>query len=31
MNINEQIEYWFDLAEEDIIIAESNFKQGHFL
>jgi HEPN domain-containing protein len=31
MNIKEQINYWFDLADEDIIVAESNFNNKHFL
>jgi HEPN domain-containing protein len=30
MNINEQINYWFDLVDEDIIVAESNFNNKHF-
>ena len=31
MNINEQIQYWFDLADEDIIVAQSNFDSKHYL
>jgi hypothetical protein len=27
MNIKEQIEYWFDLADEDILVAETNFQK----
>jgi HEPN domain-containing protein len=31
MNIQEQIDYWFDLADEDVIVAESNYNSKHFL
>ena len=31
MTIKEQIDYWFDLADEDMIVAESNFNNKHFL
>jgi hypothetical protein len=31
MTIQEQVEYWFDLADEDLIVAESNFKSEHYL
>jgi hypothetical protein len=31
MNLKEQIDYWFDLADEDIIVAESNFNNDHFV
>lgn len=31
MEIQEQIDYWFDLADEDMIVAESNFNNRHFL
>lgn len=31
MTIEEQVEYWFDLAEEDLIVVESNFKSEHYL
>lgn len=31
MNTDEQIQYWFDLSDDDIIVAESNFKNKHYL
>ena len=31
MTIKEQIDYWFDLAEEDLNVAESNFNNRHYL
>ena len=31
MTIEEQVQYWFDLAEEDLFVAESNFKNEHYL
>lgn len=31
MDIQEQIDYWFDLADEDIIVAETNFTNKHYL
>jgi HEPN domain-containing protein len=31
MNLSDHIEYWFDLADEDIIVAESNFNNKHYL
>jgi len=31
MGLKEQIDYWFDLAGEDIIVAESNYRNKHYL
>ena len=31
MNINEQIDYWIELSDEDIVVAESNFVNKHYL
>lgn len=31
MNISEQIQYWFELSDDDIIVAESIFQSKHYL
>jgi HEPN domain-containing protein len=31
MTIEEQIKYWFDIAEDDLIVTESNFNNCHYL
>ena len=31
MTINEQIEYWFNLADEDLLIVESLFSAEHYV
>lgn len=31
MNINEQIDYWIELSDEDIVVTESNFVNKHYL
>ncbi|MBI5403842.1 MAG: HEPN domain-containing protein [Ignavibacteriae bacterium] len=31
MTIQEQVDYWIDLAEQDLPVADSLFKNGHFM
>ncbi|MBM2815005.1 MAG: hypothetical protein HW421_1767 [Ignavibacteria bacterium] len=31
MTIEEQVKYWFDLADDDLIVAESNLNNNHYL
>ena len=31
MTIQEQVEYWIELADQDLPVAESLFKNGHFM
>lgn len=31
MNLKDQIDYWFELAKEDLLVADSNCRSKHFL